>query len=70
MQQREDWSNPAHRGAFDKGARARREGASLAACPYRDVRRADGRLTGSRGFMKAWRAGWRSAAPEAGAGPA
>jgi hypothetical protein len=26
MQQRESWANPAHRGAFDKGAQARREG--------------------------------------------
>lgn len=58
MQQRESWANPAHRGAFDKGAQARREGLGRAACPYRDVRRPDGRLTGSRGFMAAWRAGW------------
>lgn len=59
MQGRESWAGAAHRGAFDKGVGARRAGRGLEACPYRDVRRPDGRLTGSRGFLHAWHEGWQ-----------
>lgn len=65
MHNRNGWTNPAHRGAFDKGAAAYREGKPTSACPYRDTRKDDGRLTGSRGFRNAWYDGHRSAAASA-----
>jgi ribosome modulation factor len=48
-------------GAYRKGLVAALEGASRDACPYRDVRKWDGRLTWSRAFRTAWFDGWAHA---------
>lgn len=48
----------AHDGAERKGREARQAGLGPDACPYRDLRKPDGRITGSRGFRNAWRMGW------------
>lgn len=48
----------AHDGAETKGRLARLAGKPRDACPYKDKRKANGRLTGSRGFRNAWFAGW------------
>lgn len=53
-----DYPNRAHAGAARKGYQAALDGKPASACPYRDLRRADGRLTGSRGFRVAWRHGY------------
>jgi ribosome modulation factor len=57
----EKW-NPAMRGAFKKGMQAQKDGAQKEACPYKDKRKPDGRLSWSRSFMAAWRDGWEWAA--------
>ena len=53
----ESW-NPAMRGAYLKGAKAAENRQPLSACPYKDKRKACGRLTWSRAFQAAWRDGW------------
>jgi hypothetical protein len=53
----ETW-NPAMRGAYVTGRRARRDGEPIDACPYRDTRNTSGRLTWSRAFERAWVDGW------------
>lgn len=53
----EKW-NPALRGAWRKGWEAAEARKTLAACPYKDKRKVDGRLTWSRAFASAWRDGW------------
>jgi hypothetical protein len=57
----ETW-NPAMRGAYLKGRRARRDDDPIDACPYRDIRNARGTLTWSRAFERAWVDGWRDEA--------
>jgi len=56
----ERW-NRAMRGAFKKGMTAYLTGQSDTACPYRDRRNFDGRLTWSRAFRKAWQDGYQYA---------
>lgn len=56
----DNW-NPAMRGAFKKGMAAHDAGDPIEACPYRDKRKQDGRLTWSRAFISAWEDGWRYA---------
>lgn len=51
--------NPAWRGAFKKGIQAHRDGLPLSACPYKDKRKPDGRLSWSRAFITAWCDGWK-----------
>lgn len=46
--------------AEQKGREAALAGLAEADCPYRDKRKADGRLTFSRAFINAWRDGFRS----------
>lgn len=48
---------------YSNGARARANGLPLSACPYRDYRKADGRITFSRAYRNAWRDGWMSVGP-------
>ncbi len=48
-------------GAFRKGYLAFTSGESRACCPYKDKRKADGRLTWSRAFRASWHDGWRYA---------
>lgn len=48
-------------GAFHKGMGAALAGESLEDCPYRDKRKANGRLTFSRAFINAWRDGFEHA---------
>jgi hypothetical protein len=54
--------NRALDGAFKKGRKARRQGKSVGANPYMDVRREGpkfaGRVTFSRAFWKIWKEGW------------
>ena len=45
-------------GAFKKGVRAHQAGEALAACPYDDKRKPNGRLSWSRAFITAWTDGW------------
>ena len=52
----ENW-NPAMRGAYRKGYEAGLQGL-LRNSPYIDKRKADGRLTWSRAFDRAWDDGW------------
>lgn len=54
--------NPALRGAYRKGQRARADGVPLDACPYEDKRKPSGRLSWSRAFIRAWEDGWRDGA--------
>jgi ribosome modulation factor len=56
----ESW-NPAMRGAYKKGRNARLAGEPIEACPYKDKRKGDGRLSWSRAFISAWRDGWQDA---------
>lgn len=58
----ESW-NPALQGAFRKGYAARMAGEPIEACPYVDRRKVSGRLTWSRGFIRAWQDGWNHADP-------
>lgn len=51
--------NPALHGAYRKGLAAGEAGEPVTACPYRDQRKLDGRLTWSRAFVRAWVDGWR-----------
>lgn len=51
------WRRSALDGAFAKGFEAARSGAPRKA-PYRDTRKADGRITWSRAFRTAWCDGW------------
>lgn len=60
----EQW-NPAMRGAYMKGGRARQAGEPIGACPYEDKRNVHGRLTWSRAFSSAWCDGWRDADKDA-----
>lgn len=53
--------NRALRGAYRKGLTAGLAGDPVAACPYKDKRKWDGRLTWSRAFETAWRDGWLEA---------
>lgn len=46
------------RGAYMKGARAAEQMQPMMSNPYKDVRKADGRLTWSRAFHTAWHDGW------------
>lgn len=46
-------------GAARKGAKAKADGLPESACPYDDKRKADGRLTWSRAFQRAWLDGYR-----------
>lgn len=46
--------------AAQKGREAALAGQTEADCPYRDKRKADGRLTFSRAFRNAWAEGFRS----------
>jgi ribosome modulation factor len=50
--------NPALRGAYKKGYAAGVSGRDETTCPYGDIRKANGRLTWSRGFRAAWKDGW------------
>lgn len=50
--------NPACRGAYRKGYEAGSLGKSQGECPYKDVRKWDGKLTWSRAFEIAWHDGW------------
>lgn len=50
--------NRALRAAYLKGLTAGLAGDSESACPYKDKRKWDGRLTWSRSFRSAWRDGW------------
>lgn len=54
----ERW-NKALLGSFKKGVLAHRGGQPIEACPYRDKRKPDGRLSWSRSFISAWQDGWR-----------
>lgn len=56
--------NPAMRGAYRKGYEACGAGLAITACPYRDKRKLDGRLTWSRAFAAAWREGFYAAASD------
>lgn len=53
----EGW-NPALVGAFRKGMAAFHAGEDRSCCPYADKRKASGRLSGSRAFIRAWDDGW------------
>ena len=53
-----DRTNRALVGAWRKGVAARMKGLGLSACPYKDTRKTDGRLTFSRAFQKSWGDGW------------
>lgn len=55
--------NRSLRGAFLRGQRDRAAGLTLADCPYPDGRKADGRLTWSRGYRTAWKDGFQWEAP-------
>lgn len=46
-------------GAYMKGRKACVEGLGIDQCPYKDRRKADGRLSWSRAFIRAWQDGWR-----------
>lgn len=48
-------------GAVLRGMRAALAGEPITACPYRDVRKWNGKLTWSRAFESAWRDGWEKA---------
>jgi len=50
--------NRAWQGAFKKGVKAHQGGLPLSACPYKDKRKPDGRLSWSRAFIAVWRDGW------------
>jgi hypothetical protein len=55
-----------HAGAYDRGAKARREGKPRSACPYRGDRLGGANrnvVTGARGYASAWQRGWDEAAP-------
>lgn len=54
-------SNKALMAATRAGRQAREQGQSIDACPYGDVRQSSGKITWSRAFMRAWRAGWKEA---------
>lgn len=54
----DEFSNPAFRTAYRKGALAARTGAKRTACPYPDHRQDSGRLTFSRAFRKEWHRGY------------
>ena len=45
-------------GAYRKGWRAWVDGHGLGDCPYRDRRKANGKVTFSRAFRNAWHKGW------------
>jgi hypothetical protein len=47
--------------AYRKGLAARIADEPLTACPYKDKRKWDGKLTWSRAFQNAWRDGWEHA---------
>lgn len=51
-------------GAVRKGREAFLAGEPIGACPYKDVRKKNGRLTWSRAFAKAWCDGWEAAKQE------
>ena len=51
--------NKALLGSYKKGVLACRNGLPITACPYRDKRTPNGRLSWSRSFITAWRDGWR-----------
>lgn len=53
----DNW-NRAMQGAYRKGYAVGLEGWSPCVSPYKDKRKADGRLTWSRAFDSAWRDGW------------
>lgn len=55
----DNW-NPAWRGAYRKGWEASAAGQPYTACPYRDKRKWNGRLTWSRAFIAAWQDGWNA----------
>ena len=59
-----DRFNRALQGAYIKAARARKDGEGRESCPYRDVRKWDGRLTWSRAFETAWLEGHTDASKE------
>lgn len=48
-------------GAYLKGLAAAVNDEPLNACPYKDKRKADGKLSWSRAFRNAWRDGWQEA---------
>lgn len=57
------WSRPLQ-GAFKRGERAFLAGERLGECPYKDARKANGQLTWSRAFRRAWGDGFAWAAKE------
>lgn len=52
-------SNKAFQRAERDGYDAGLDGLPASCCPYQDTRKADGRLTFSRAFLRAWNEGWR-----------
>lgn len=56
----QNW-NRALRGAYRKGVNACLQGHQLSDCPYKDKRKADGRLSWSRSYITAWWDGFRDA---------
>jgi len=48
-------------GAYRKGLAAHVAGEPLSACPYRDKRKWNGKLSWSRAFINAWCDGWEHA---------
>ena len=55
----ENW-NRAMRGSYRKGYESGLMGFPTSSCPYKDVRKWDGRLTWSRAFNCAWHDGWKA----------
>lgn len=51
------YNSPQHQSVFWRGYRAGLAGD--AKNPYRDIRRLDGRVTGARGFRRAWADGYK-----------
>lgn len=46
-------------GVYKKGRKAFSDGLDITQCPYKDRRKADGRLSWSRAFIRVWQDGWR-----------
>lgn len=42
-----------------KGREARARGEGIEACPYRDIRNADNKVTWARSWRRAWLKGWK-----------
>ena len=61
----ESWG-PALRGAYRKGWEAARAGLPAGACPYKDKRQHNGKLTWSRAFIAAWHDGWGDSSAQGG----